>query len=133
MRAKALLRGGLWSIFVLLIIAHLGGGWFFSGELIEDGFTPDPDSIILPEEGFGLMEVTYASPLGDLEAWHIPADGTTWVIHVHGKGATPAEAEHLFAPLPSRLSAGGDHTETTKANPWTRVATTNTAPPSGRT
>ncbi len=99
MRAKALLRGGLWSVFVVLVVAHLGGGWLFSGDLIEDGFTPDPDSIILPEEGLDLMEVTYASPLGDLQAWHIPAGGTTWVIHVHGKGATPAEAEHLFAPL----------------------------------
>jgi hypothetical protein len=34
-----------------------------------------------------------------MDAWHLPADGTTWVIHVHGLGATPAEAEPLFAPL----------------------------------
>jgi hypothetical protein len=34
-----------------------------------------------------------------MDAWHLPADGTTWVIHVHGLGATPGEAEPLFAPL----------------------------------
>jgi pimeloyl-ACP methyl ester carboxylesterase len=34
-----------------------------------------------------------------MAAWHLPADGTTWVIHIHGKGATPAEAEPMFGPL----------------------------------
>jgi hypothetical protein len=43
--------------------------------------------------------VVYPTELGDMLAWHLPAVGATWVIHVHGKGATPAEAENLFAPL----------------------------------
>ena len=82
----------------MVLVVHVGGGWFFSSQLIEDGFLPNPDVIEI-STGFDIEEVTYSSPLGEMDAWLIPAAGTTWVIHVHGKGATPAEAEHLFAPL----------------------------------
>lgn len=93
-------RGTVWGVVGLLLLAHVGGGLFFSGELIEDGFTPDPDRIVLEASSdFEVQEVTYSSPVGEFEAWHLPAQRSTWVIHVHGKGATPAEAEHLFAPL----------------------------------
>ena len=83
----------------LALAFHLAGGWYFSGELIEDGFDPAPDPITLVQGDFELEEVSYTSPLGTMDAWHLPADGATWVIHVHGLGATPAEAEPLFAPL----------------------------------
>lgn len=97
---RSALRGTVWGVVALLFLAHLGGGWFFSAELIEDGFTPDPDRIVLEESNdFELQEVSYSSALGEFEAWHLPAQMSTWVIHVHGKGATPAEAKHLFAPI----------------------------------
>jgi hypothetical protein len=86
-------------LIALALAFHLAGGWYFSGELIEDGFDPAPDPITLVQGDFELEEVSYTSPLGTMDAWHLPADGATWVIHVHGLGATPAEAEPLFAPL----------------------------------
>ncbi len=101
MRFRSFLKGLLWTVVALLLILHVGGGWYFSGILIEDAFLPDPDPIEIPESAgsLGLEEVSYESPLGEFDAWHIPASGDTWVIHVHGKGATPAEAEPLFQPL----------------------------------
>jgi pimeloyl-ACP methyl ester carboxylesterase len=99
MSTRSLFRGVLWTLVALLLVAHIGGGWFFSGELIADGFVPDPDPIVTPTGDYEIVEVSYETPLGQMDAFHLPASGTTWVIHVHGKGATPAEAEHLFAPL----------------------------------
>ncbi|MGH8946872.1 MAG: alpha/beta hydrolase [Acidimicrobiia bacterium] len=96
---RTLFRGLLWTIVGVLVLGHAAGGWYFSDQLIERGFEPSPDAIEVPQGDYQLVEVAYASPLGDMEAWHLPADGNVWVIHVHGKGATPAEAEHLFAPL----------------------------------
>lgn len=99
MRTRSVLRGVIWTLIGLLVLFHIGGGWFFSGEMIEDGFVPDPDPIAAPPGDVGAEEVSYSSPLGEMDAWYIPASGSTWVVHVHGKGTTPAEAEHLFAPL----------------------------------
>lgn len=99
MKARSLFRNSLWILIALVLVIHLGGGWYFSGELIDDGFTPQPDAIVAPEGDVEMTPVTFSSPVGDFDAWLIPARGSTWVIHVHGKGATPAQAEHLFAPL----------------------------------
>lgn len=99
MKSKSLIRNSFWTLIAVLVLGHLGGGWYFTGELIEDGFTPDPAPIVESSSGVELREVTYTSPAGDMDAWYIPSTGSTWVIHVHGKGATPAEAEHLFGPL----------------------------------
>jgi len=98
-RFRSLFWGTLWTLVALALVFHLAGGWYFSSELIEDGFAPEPEAITLVQGDFELEEVTYTSPLGEMAAWHLPAEGTTWVIHVHGLGATPAEAEPLFAPL----------------------------------
>jgi hypothetical protein len=98
-RLRITLWGIVWTLIALAIVFHLAGGWYFSEELIEDGFDPEPDPITLVQGDYELEEVSYTSPLGSMDAWHIPAEGTTWVIHVHGLGATPAEAEPLFAPL----------------------------------
>lgn len=95
----SLLRGLLWTVIALLVFGHLWGGWYFSDQLIERGFEVSPEAIEVPSGDYELVEVTYESPLGAMDAWHLPAPGRVWVIHVHGKGATPAEAEHLFAPL----------------------------------
>jgi hypothetical protein len=91
--------GVFWTLAGLTLIFHVVGGWYFSGQLIEDGFEIQGDPIVVPSGSFRLEEVAYASPLGTMDAWYLPAGGTTWVIHVHGKGTTPAEAEPLFAPL----------------------------------
>jgi pimeloyl-ACP methyl ester carboxylesterase len=98
-RLRITLWGTFWTLVALAIVFHLAGGWYFSGELIQDGFDPEPDPITLAQGDYELEQVSYTSPLGSMDAWHLPAEGTTWVIHVHGLGATPAEAEPLFAPL----------------------------------
>jgi fermentation-respiration switch protein FrsA (DUF1100 family) len=77
----------------------VAGGWYFSNELLEDAFIPDPEPIVVSQGSFQLEEVTYESPLGPMDAWYLPAEGPTWVIHIHGLGALPSEAEPLFAPL----------------------------------
>ncbi len=78
---------------------YAAGGWYFSGELIDDAFVLDPEPIVLTSGDYEIEEVVYETTLGPMDAWYLPADGTTWVIHVHGLGATPAEAEPLFQPL----------------------------------
>ena len=99
MSGRSLFRGLIWLLFALVALGHLGGGWYFSDQLIQRDFDVDPEAIEIPTGDFQLVEVTYESPLGQMDAWHLPAPGSVWVIHVHGKGATPAEAAHLFAPL----------------------------------
>ena len=99
MRSRFSFRSFLWLLLALVIVFHVAGGWYFSNELIEDAFIPDPEPITAVQGSYELQEVTYDSPLGPMEAWYLPAGGTTWVVHVHGLGATPAEAEPLFAPL----------------------------------
>jgi uncharacterized protein len=45
-------------------------------------FSPDPSVL-----GLDVEVVTYASPLGELEAWLFPGRSSTWIIAVHGGGA----------------------------------------------
>ena len=70
-------------------------------ELLE-GRPPRPGTAVaqfhgyaFPEDpaasGFDVETVTYPSPLGDLEAWYLPGEGTTWIIGVHGRGEDRAE------------------------------------------
>jgi uncharacterized protein len=99
MGLRSFLRGLFWTAVGLAVVFHLLGGWYFSGVLIEDAFVTDPDPVVLATGDFQLEEVTYATPMGGMDAWYLPAPGSTWVIHVHGKGATPAEGEHLFPVL----------------------------------
>lgn len=99
MKLRSLVRGLIWTLIGVTLAFYLLGGWYFSGVLIEDAFIPDPDPILLPTGDFEIEEVAYSSPLGEMGAWYLPAAGDTWVIHVHGKGATPADAEHLFPVL----------------------------------
>lgn len=51
-------------------------------------------------------EVRFASPLGDLAAWQVSGSDDTWVIFVHGRGASRGEALRMLhvvkdAGLPS--------------------------------
>ena len=99
MSSRSVFRGIFWGLIAVVLIAHVGGGWFYSNRIINDAFTPDPGSISIPEDGYTLSEVTYTSPVGAMDAWYLPAPGTTWVIHIHGLNATPAEPEVLFQSL----------------------------------
>jgi pimeloyl-ACP methyl ester carboxylesterase len=99
MSSRSVFRGIFWGLITLILVVHVGGGWHYSSRIIDDDFTPDPDPIVIPDGDFELIEVVYESGLGEMDAWHLPASGTTWVIHVHGLNATPAEPEVLFAPL----------------------------------
>lgn len=83
----------------LALVFYAAGGWYFSGELIDDAFVLDPDPISVPSGDYELEQVEYETELGAMDAWFLPASGTTWVIHVHGLGATPAEAEPMFTPF----------------------------------
>ena len=58
-----------------------------------------------PERAHGISfeEIRFASPLGDLAAWQVDGSNDTWVIFVHGKGASRGEALRM---LPVVYSAG---------------------------
>jgi hypothetical protein len=98
-KLRTFLWGTFWTLVALVLVFHVAGGWYFSSELIEDGFTPAPDPVATARGDYQLEEVEYDSPLGAMDAWYLPAAGPIWVIHVHGKGTTPGEAEPLFGPL----------------------------------
>lgn len=99
MSSRNVFRSILWGLIAVLLVAHIAGGWLYSDRIIDDGFTPDPEPVVVTNRDYELEEVTYQSPVGEMDAWHLPASGSTWVIHVHGLNATPAEPEVLFAPL----------------------------------
>jgi uncharacterized protein len=54
-------------------------------------FPTDPRRVGLDPE-----VVAYASPLGELEAWMFPGEGSTWLIAVHGVGADRHEFLRLI-------------------------------------
>lgn len=99
MRSRFTFRNLIWLLVGLVVAFHLAGGWYFSNELLEDGFVPAPEPIVVPQGPYQLEGVVYESPLGPMDAWSLPAQGTNWVIHIHGLGALPDEAEPLFGPL----------------------------------
>ena len=92
-------RALFWLLVAVVVVAHAAGGWYYSGRIIDEAFTPNPGATPTPNGAYEVEEVTYETPLGDMDAWYLPASGSTWVIHVHGLNATPAEPEVLFAPL----------------------------------
>lgn len=99
MSSRNVFRTIFWGLIALLVVVHIGGGWMYSSRIIEDGFTPDPEPVVVSNGDYELEEVTYESPVGQLDAWYLPASESTWVIHVHGLNATPGEPEVLFSAL----------------------------------
>jgi pimeloyl-ACP methyl ester carboxylesterase len=99
MSSRSWLRGFFWGLVALLLVVHLAGGWFFSNQIIADAFTPDPNPIVAPQGDYTLSEASYPSPVGELDAWYLPAPGSTWIVHIHGLNATPSEPEPLFSAL----------------------------------
>jgi pimeloyl-ACP methyl ester carboxylesterase len=99
MPARSVFRGIFWGLIAALLFVHVVGGWIYSNRIIDEGFTPDPNPIVVPGGSYELDQVTYETDIGDMDAWYLPASGTTWVIHIHGLNATPAEPEVLFSTL----------------------------------
>ncbi len=96
---KRLIQYLLFLVAVVAVLVHLLGGWNYSNVLIADAFeVGEVDAFEVPVEQ-GIEVVGYSTPLGEMDAWYLPATGTTWVIHVHGKGGSPDEALPLFGPL----------------------------------
>ncbi len=99
MAKRSVFRGVFWTVVAVLLAIHLVAGWVFSSRVINEGFTPNPDPIVVSQGDFTLSEASYRSEIGDFDAWYLPATGRTWVIHIHGLNATPAEPDVLFAAL----------------------------------
>ncbi|GAB4006490.1 hypothetical protein GCM10029992_57330 [Glycomyces albus] len=65
-----------------------------SGELAEgaavriDKWTYGPDPAAM---GLEYEDVDVPTGLGDMPAWYLPGDESTWVVTVHGRNASPAE------------------------------------------
>jgi uncharacterized protein len=87
-RALALL------VLILAVVVHAAAGWVFSDRLIDGAFTPSPTLEFgdPTATSLAITEVSYASPIGEFDAWYIAGARNQWVIHVHGKGATLEEA-----------------------------------------
>jgi uncharacterized protein len=105
--AGRLARAVTLVFLVLAVVVHGAAGWMFSTRIVEEGFTPaagtefgDPGAAALDIE-----VVSYPSPLGPIEAWHVPGTRSQWVVHVHGKGASLEEA----LPAAVGIAAAGYH------------------------
>lgn len=67
-----------------------------SGSEVKAGDRVDMESYAFPADptvalGPNVEDVVYQGPLGGLAAWYVPGADDTWVIHVHGKGASLRE------------------------------------------
>ena len=51
--------------------------------------------------GLAYDEVVFQSPIGDFDAWFVPAEGDTWAVVVHGKGAERREALRILESINS--------------------------------
>lgn len=49
--------------------------------------------------GIPFNEIWFDSPLGELAAWQVDGSGDTWVIFVHGKGASRGQALRMLAAV----------------------------------
>lgn len=66
-----------------------------SGEMVRlDSFAFPGDP--MQAHGIPFEDVTFSSELGELPAWFVDGDRDTWVIFVHGKGASRREALRML-------------------------------------
>ncbi len=67
------------------------------------GTLADADPYAFPEDpaaaGLAVEIVQYESPIGAMDAWFVDGNRSEWIIHIHGKGASPQEAIRLMRPL----------------------------------
>ena len=99
-------RGLLVLVAFLVLLYHGVGGWFLSGDIVDTVFTPpvtlERPAADLPtpaEVGVAVEEVTFESPLGQMDAWVTDGSRSEWIVHVHGAGASRAQALDVMAFL----------------------------------
>ncbi len=103
--SRRIWRGFWFVLLVLALLFHIVGGWIYAGRIIDDSFLVEssPEGSVSPGDsevsGLDLEVVAYPSELGPMEAWQVEGSRSEWVIHVHGKGASPAEAMRLMPAL----------------------------------
>ena len=113
------IRDGLWGLKSASGYGQVGRILEISGQHVVREYTPltgtlrngemvHVDSSVFPvdpEEAFGLPfeDVSFSSPLGDLDAWFVDGSNTTWVIFVHGRENDRREALRM---LPTVVDAG---------------------------
>jgi hypothetical protein len=73
-----------------------GGDRPAPGPAVLDAGPYDPDPAA---RGLAFTEVAVPTPLGPAPAWHVPAGGDTWVVAVHGRGATRRESLRILPAL----------------------------------
>lgn len=71
------------------------------GELPPDGAPARVEYDYYPQDprvalGLDFTEVQIETPLGPSPAWFVPADGDTWAIYSHGRGATRQEGLRML-------------------------------------
>ena len=111
MTSRTIFRGIFWTLIGLALVFHVAGGWFFSNELIDDAFVPDPDSYVVASGDYELEEIKYQSPLGEMDAWYLPAEGTTTMIRITPSCESVSREATTRAPArgskdPNNLSRG---------------------------
>lgn len=95
---KRLLHGLLSLAALALVVFHVGGGWYFAGQIRADALQVGNDGDALDgtaeaEDVLGrqVRTVEYTSAAGRFPAWFVPGSAKTWVVLTHGKGAEPSE------------------------------------------
>lgn len=75
------------------------------GEVPSAGTPADLDSWYYDSNptdlGLAYEDVVYESPIGEFDAWFVPADGDSWAVVVHGKGAQRREALRILESINS--------------------------------
>lgn len=71
------------------------------GALPRVGQSARIDTWAYGEDPKSALDVDYADvripgPLGEMPAWHVPADGDVWVVAVHGRNAEPRETLRML-------------------------------------
>ncbi len=105
--------------FAVIGLVHIGAGWYFADhvragalEVVQPSAQPDDDTASsdigepfrysgtpLSTHGISFDEISFESPLGQLDGWHIPAGGKQWLIFVHGKSGSLNESLRIIPAL----------------------------------
>lgn len=91
-RSTIVVRWIMFALFVGVVAVHLVGGWTGSNAVIEEWFTPRDVPMALESPDLDIERVTYPSPLGDMDAWHVDGTRSQWIVHIHGERTGPADS-----------------------------------------
>lgn len=97
------------TVFIGLIVFHLGGGYVYGQQVVDRAFAVSTDTSFAEVDstfaaaGIDAEKVSYDTELGPMDAWRTFGGSSTWVIHVHGKGGSPT----AFTPLVKALQDAG--------------------------